>query len=182
MNNSMPHIEAFNPTEENISRFREIYFMSFPEEERRPWEQMNGFLNGGNEQFKAFAIMDGATLIGFLTVWTLQGMNYIEHFAVSHDRRGNGTGQNALRALMEMMPASYVLEVEPKETGDIARRRIGFYSKLGFTPREEFDYLQPPYADGLPEVPLTLMTTGDIEPENAAKQLWDVVYHKKGVN
>ena len=109
-------------------------------------------------------------------------MNYIEHFAVSHDRRGNGTGQNALRALMEMMPASYVLEVEPKETGDIARRRIGFYSKLGFTPREEFDYLQPPYDDGLPEVPLTLMTTGDIEPENAAKQLWDVVYHKKGVN
>ena len=176
MNNSMPHIEAFNPTEENISRFREIYFMSFPEEERRPWEQMNGFLNGGNGQFKAFAIMDGATLIGFITVWTL------EHFAVRHDRRGNGTGQNALRALMEMMPASYVLEVEPKETGDIARRRIGFYSKLGFTPREEFDYLQPPYADGLPEVPLTLMTTGDIEPGNAAKQLWDVVYHKKGVN
>ncbi|MCM1092482.1 MAG: GNAT family N-acetyltransferase [Lachnospiraceae bacterium] len=182
MNNSMPYIEALNPSNENIERFREIYFMSFPEEERRPWEQMNSFLLGGNEQFRAFAIMDHEILIGFITVWTLQGMNYIEHFAVSHDRRGNGTGHHALRSLMETIPGNYVLEVEPKETGEIACRRIRFYSKLGFTPREEFFYLQPPYADGLPEVPLTLMTAGDVDPENAAKQLWYVVYHKKAVN
>ncbi len=178
----MPHIEALNPTEDNIDRFKEIYFRSFPEEERRPWKQMVSFLKGENQLFKPFAIINEGILIGFITVWTLKGMNYVEHFAVRHDKRGGGIGANALRELMETMPGNYALEVEPKETGEVAIRRINFYSKLGFISKEEFVYLQPPYATGLPEVPLTLMTAGEINPEFAAKQLLEVVYHKKSVN
>lgn len=178
-----PKIETLNPTPENISRFKEIYFGAFPPEERRPWEQIERFLTCGHERFRAYAIMDNDnTLTGFITMWQLPGMNYIEHFAIAPSRRGNGTGENALRALMKAIPGNYILEVEPRETGETALRRIGFYSRLGFRLRDEFDYIQPAYADNLSPVSLTLMTTGDINPENAKNLIWNMVYGKKTVN
>lgn len=177
-----PIIEEFIPTPEKISRFKEIYLEAFPPEERRPWGALEILLASGGGIFHPFAIMNGDEMIGLITVWQLEEMNYIEHFAISPIMRGNGVGTAALLALMEKMPGNYLLEAEPRECGEIARRRINFYSRLGFMPREDFSYMQPPYAEGLPEVPLTLMTTGNIDPERARDLLWKVVYRKKAVN
>lgn len=182
MSNPTPIIEEFIPTPEKISRFKEIYFEAFPPEERRPWDRMELLLSSGGRIFLPFAIMKGDEMIGFINLWQLEGMNYIEHFAISPLMRGKGDGAAALLALMEKMPGNYLLEAEPRECGETARRRINFYARLGFTPREDFVYIQPPYAEGLPEVPLTLMTTGNIDPARARDLLWEVVYRKKAAN
>lgn len=176
----LPLIEAFAPTPENISRFKEIYTAAFPPEERRPWQEMEKLLTATDHAFfRPFAITSSDEIMGFITVWQFDRMNYIEHFAISPDMRGNGTGSRALLALMEKLPGNYLLEAEPVELGETARRRINFYSRLGFTPRSDFNYIQPPYSEGLPEVPLTLMTTGEINLSLASDLLWREVYRKK---
>ncbi len=175
-----PRIEAFAPTPENISRFKEIYCEAFPPEERRPWREMEKLLTAPDHDFfHPFAVIGADEIMGFITVWRFDRMNYIEHFAIAPDMRGNGAGSRALMSLMEKLPGNYLLEAEPVELGETARRRINFYSRLGFTPRNDFNYIQPPYSDGLPEVPLTLMTTGEIDLPYARDLLWREVYHKK---
>jgi hypothetical protein len=55
-----------------------------------------------------------------------------------------------------------LIEVELPET-EMARRRIGFYKRLGFCPHHDIEYIQPPYSDGLSPLPLMLMTHGNVD-------------------
>ena len=43
----------------------------------------------------------------------------------------------------------------------MAPRRIGFYRRNGFRLLEA-DYIQPPYAEDLPSLPLKLMSRGEL--------------------
>jgi hypothetical protein len=55
-----------------------------------------------------------------------------------------------------------ILEVEPP-VDDISRKRISFYERHGFRRNKYFNYRQPSYAYGLPEVEMELMSRGNIE-------------------
>ncbi len=160
----------------SLNRLQDIYIEAFPPEERRPWPQLLERAFDNSDSFILYAIMDGEIVAGLVTVWHLRSARYIEHFAIEPEYRGNGAGTAVLAMLVSMSPQPLLLEVEPAHTGDTARRRIGFYRRNGFTDHPDFNYIQPPYAPGLPPVPLTLMTTGEVNLQSAADELFSTVY------
>ncbi len=153
-----------------------LYLASFPPEERRPWPQVadnasDPFLYGLYDEANSFA--------GFITVWDFGQYAYVEHFAVDSSRRGGGIGSKAIAALRDMLGKAVVLEVEPPEHPDpMSARRIAFYGRCGFA-LLDYPYIQPPYASGLPEVRLCLMTTDTtLDPEEVEHTLHTRVYSR----
>lgn len=141
-------------------RAEEIYLASFPACERRPVADLRERIMAG--EIECVVAMAGERAAGFATVWRLPraGWAYVEHLAVDAELRGAGLGSAIIRRLQCALGCPIVLEVEPWSQGAAARRRIGFYERLGFTAHHAHPYVQPPYAPGLPAVPLTLMTWG----------------------
>lgn len=154
---------------EEFGRLMELYVEAFPPEERRPLSQMPP----ADPAFTFYAVGDDA---GLLTAWRFPDFTYVEHFAVYPELRGHGIGSQALAAL----PGTVLLEVEPPECSEQARRRIEFYRRNGFR-LLDVDYVQPPYSPGLPSVPLRLMVRGELEDvEVAVFMLHSRVYGAAG--
>ena len=136
----------------------DIYTESFPPEERRPTDQFFRLADTPGAPFRILVICDDAGhYAGFISYWQFDTFAYIEHFAVNPAARGGGIGACALREFKAMSGLPVVLEVERPGSNDMADRRIAFYRRNGFHTIDSYDYIQPPYAPGLPEVPLLLM-------------------------
>lgn len=159
-------------TKDNISELEEIkglYFASFPEDERRPWESIVDMVNNGFSYFNMIIARDCETgkMLGFYTIWRFPQAFYVEHFAVSFECRNRGIGSSILRNIKEFSGNSpVVVEVELPDKGTDAVKRIDFYKRNGFEALEEFPYYQPPYRPDLEEVPLMLMVSMPIEDLN----------------
>lgn len=164
-----------------------LYFGSFPEEERRPIESLRE--HAATDPFFFFFLLknEGET-IGFATLWRLPQANYVEHFAIFPSMRGRGYGEETVKALIDpeklksigLNPTSpLVLEVELPESSDMAQRRIDFYKRCGMIAMEEFPYYQPPYAKHLEMVPMMLMTSSPLpDPESFVIMLHTLVYNQ----
>lgn len=132
----------------NIAR---LYEGAFPVEERRIW-------NPRPEGLQLLeAREESGGFIGFITLWNLKGITYVEHFALLPECRGRGYGSKILNKI----DGPVVLEVEPPQDM-LTRKRIAFYERNGFTLHPDFEYMQPPYGHGLPWVRLYLMTRGSV--------------------
>lgn len=153
----------------------ELYLLAFPPEERRQWEQIVAH----DAPMQLLGVFDDDNQVGFITVWQLDGFAYVEHFAIDQSCRGKGVGAKAIDALIHLLNVPVVLEVEPRNHPDpMALRRIAFYERCGFTVLD-YPYVQPPYGEGLPEVPLLLMTTDPtINAAVVTKKLHKHVYNK----
>lgn len=139
-----------------------IYTDSFPEEERRPLQDLRNKAMNDESPLRMLLIMDDERIAGFISFWEFGEFVYIEHFAIDGPYRGAGIGSRAIDRFREMVCRPIVLEVEiPEHPGDIAGRRVAFYERHGFSALREYEYSQPPYQIGLPEVPMWLMTTGE---------------------
>ncbi len=142
-----------------------LYCHSFPADERRVYDGVKGFrsfLNANSDKFHPLVITLDGRFAGFLTYWEFPGYVYVEHFAVEPEMRGNDIGGSTLRHLVENISDRVLLEVEHPDTPE-ARRRISFYERHGFRLHADIEYMQPPYDPSLPEVPLLLMTHGDVD-------------------
>ncbi len=119
-----------------------IYQEAFPEQERRDLEYQNEILR--HKEYNCEVIVSQGQTIGILFWWELPKCVYIEHFATNPEFRGKGIGKKILQEFIERTQKSVILEVEPP-LGEIEKRRIGFYQRLGFhlspTP-----YAHPPYS------------------------------------
>lgn len=156
---------------------RKLYFESFPPEERREWPAVERLLAARRGRMAMFEIFLCGRQAGFITWWNMDGFAYVEHFAVDPRYRGGGVGRNAIVSFVAAVGRPVVLEVEPASTGEMARRRIAFYERCGFTAHPVYEYIQPPYGPGLPPVPLMLMTAGgDVSLPEAASALHLHVY------
>lgn len=145
---------------ENELFHKDIYLNSFPPEERRDWDCLMAFAGDAGHPLSFYEILWRGERAGFITAWSLPfEWTYIEHFAVSEKVRGNGIGRCAVEMLCGFND-KVVLEVELPECGETAQRRIAFYERCGFAPQTAFEYVQPSYGAGLPEVPMMLMTYG----------------------
>lgn len=142
-----------------IDCVKEIYLSSFPEEERRPWDEVIRLTDTVGGPFGFYLINCGNRPVGLITAWSFPGFTYIEHFAVLSSRRGSGIGAKVLKMFVRQQHVPVVLEVEPASAGDLARRRIAFYERCGFHAFPDFEYIQPPYSPSLPSVRLMLMAT-----------------------
>lgn len=164
----------------DMMHINKLYHESFPIEERRPWELLTGLISSQMPFFKLFTAHDEkGEFAGFISRWTLPGAYYIEHFAVEPARRGEGIGGDILDTLIQGSDRPTVLEVELPEANDDAPRRIAFYRRHGFETMDDFTYFQPPYAPGLPDVQLMLMTTRPLDdPKAFTIMLHTLVYNQ----
>ncbi len=160
-----------------IDCVKQIYLSSFPEEERRPWDDIIRLTDTVGGPFGFYLINCGNRPAGLLTAWSFPTFTYIEHLAILSSRRGSGIGAKVLKDFVRQQSVPVVLEVEPASTGELARRRIAFYDRCGFHAFPDFEYIQPPYTPSLPPVKLMLMATStDIDLAEVAATLHKRVY------
>ena len=134
-----------------------LMLQSVPRDELRSLEAQRALLR---ESAYHPYVVHGETgeVIALLTVWALDEVTFVEHFAVSPALRGGGIGSRLLGEIVATYPKPICLEVERPET-ETARRRIDFYRRNGFH-LNEYDYVQPAYEQARAPVPLYVMTWG----------------------
>ena len=132
-----------------------IYEQSFPDDERRRYEQLIE-LFGGEQPIIIEVLTDSDSTVGFIIYWDFDRFVYIEHFAVDSIARGQGIGSRALSDFVQRANKPIILEVE-HPTDAITHRRINFYRRLGFVLHDE-KYIQPPYDKNKQSVPLCIMS------------------------
>ncbi len=143
-------------------KLQEVYLNSFPPEERRHWNDIVAKAGNDSEPLQFTEIRLFGKIVGLLSWWNFGQWAYLEHFAIDSRMRGSGIGHMALRKWVKNIKMPSVLEVELPGSNPMAARRISFYERSGFKSHPGFSYVQPPYAPGLPSVPLMLMTCGNM--------------------
>ena len=138
--------------------FVELYESAFPLYERRTAEMQLSIVTGEPERFHSFAIVEDDTMVGLFSYWDFGNFAYGEHFAVDEQLRGRRIGERAMTQFVETVGKPVVIEVELPET-EIARRRIGFYERIGYVLSNK-PYMQPSYGVGQQPLPLALMEYG----------------------
>ncbi|MCC8177484.1 MAG: GNAT family N-acetyltransferase [Bacteroidales bacterium] len=160
-----------------------LYVASFPAEERRDVKDLTErALDHSDPFFSLQVIEDDGVTAGFVTMWRLPFVDYIEHLAVEPAKRGNGIGAEALAIIKDKAKRPILLEVERPDLAPdkgLAERRIEFYKRLGFRVIDTVDYIQPPYAKNLPEVPMLLMSDQPIaDIDTVVSHLKTIVYNQ----
>lgn len=154
---------------------RQLYHTAFPEEERRPFEQLPLDDTDTSMQLLLFCNPSG-TPVGFATVWQFGDFCFVEHLAIDAAQRSKGYGAVIVQQLLSP-DYPVMLEVEPVHD-EQSEKRIRFYNRLGFT-ANALPYLQPPYHKGLQPIPMVLLSNPAIsvtEAEIFVNQLHKQVY------
>lgn len=112
----------------------------------------------------------------FISYWEFADFRYIEHFATVAAMRGEGIGSKLLSDFLSQSQMPVVLEVEIPQTA-MARRRIEYYTRMGFTLQKEYHYIQPPYSAEKNELEMKLMTYGDIQHGDLARYVAEIKKH-----
>lgn len=159
----------------DFPRVYEIMEESFPKEEHRSYEDQLALMD--KEEYKLYGACDPTgELVGFLGVWELPEILFIEHFAVKGSCRNRGIGSEALQWLLLKYSDRACLEVEMPQNL-ITERRIAFYERCGFT-LNHFPYKQPSLGQGREPVPLKIMTTGGPLTQQGFEALRDLLYKR----
>ena len=164
-------LEKMNPID--YERVYHILEKSFPVDERRPYDAQKALLE--EPRYSIFVYKENGEIVGFLATWSLDGVVFVEHFAVLPSARNQGLGTKALALLAERHEL-IVLEAEPPES-ELAVRRLGFYARAGLLPND-LPYLQPAYRKGEAPVPLLLLSRPAplADPTAVAAEIHRVVY------
>lgn len=141
------------------NEFDDVYSImedSFPEDERRPYDEQKMLLN--KENYHIYVVKNTIGRISaFIAVWNFKDFIFLEHFAVDSSLRNSGIGSRVLKDIKSKYNKIICLEVEHPES-EITRRRVGFYERNGFF-LNHYPYVQPPISKGKNPVPLMIMTT-----------------------
>ena len=139
----------------NEQEFEGIYDAmreAFPYEERRGRAAARALLS--TPHYRIFHTVIGDERVGFVALWELEGLTFVEHFVTYQAYRNQGFGRQVLSLLQARYPA-LVLEAEHPDT-EMAIRRLAFYARAGFV-KNDYPYLQPSYHGGA-GVPLVLLS------------------------
>lgn len=169
----MTNYNKFSEKSSHIADFYQLYGDSFPDCERREWyDELS--LMASEPRFHAMQACDDGRLVGFVTYWSFDACSYIEHLAVAKSWRCKGIGGQLLeRVASQGKPV--LLEVEPPDD-EVTRRRVDFYHRHGLVLHSGIDYLQPPYAPGLPSVPMCIMTSPEMG-EDDVRAVIEILRH-----
>lgn len=140
----------------NKNEFPVVYELmqkSFPPAEIRTYDGELALFDNFN--YRVLTVEENGVTQAFIAEWLLPGAHFIEHFAVNPEVRGRGLGTETMRGYLDRTNDPVVLEVEAYETLK-ARRRIGFYERLGFI-LSDVTYIQPSLRKDSLDVPLQLM-------------------------
>ena len=164
---------------EGFAQVFSLMEQAFPPTERRTKAGQRALLHHPGYSYRILRD-ENKNFLGFLAVWDLGEFRFVEHFAVNEAARGKGIGGKALQMWMQEADTPVILEVEPPET-EIARRRIGFYQRLGLY-LNDFPYTQPSMQKDQPPIPLKIMSWPEKVEENTfrswQKRIYQAVYGK----
>lgn len=149
----MQFIPILQNENETAQKIFQSYTTTFPPEERRETEQFLDLFNNSNTQITS--ILVNKKEIGYLILWHFSEFVFIEHFEVFSEYRNQKFGQKILEKLKEIYP-HLVLEAEPEHLNEIAKRRINFYQRCGFSIINK-NYIQPSYGAGKESINLYLL-------------------------
>jgi ribosomal protein S18 acetylase RimI-like enzyme len=146
---------------------------AFIREERRDPAPARALLE--NPLYRVYHLAENGERVGFVTIWMLEGVTFIEHLAIDEQYRNRGFGAAALEVLKARF-SQLVLEVEQPVT-EMAARRIGFYERNGFY-QNDYPYRQPSYREPGEEIDMILMTYPAPleEPASVVAELYHRVY------
>ena len=108
-------------------------------------------------EFNMRIISQGDELIGFITWWDLPSCRFVEHLAVAPDYRGRRFGEKLLTLACESAKLPVVLEIEPPEESEQAKKRLCFYQRCDFVDNP-YPYLQQPLKEGDEPIPLVVVS------------------------
>lgn len=171
-------IKQWSSDKKELDFVKQLYFVSFPENERRPWNDFESRISDKSNKMKLHIVYVNNKPAGFISWWHLDAsLRYIEHFAIDAQLRNRGIGYKALFKFRSLYNDDIVLETEPAELGEMAQHRLGFYTRCGFYVHDEFRYIQPAYAIGLEPVRLNLVTSKrDVDLLKVTRLLHKIVY------
>lgn len=176
-----------NSKSPNVESVMKLMYQAFPYEERRDDEAWIDILDN-NKNFSLYEILDDNCFAGFITLWSFDEFDYVEHFAILPQLRSRSLGTAVIEKIISISNKHIVLEVEsPNDDVDseelaIRMRRINFYKNRGFQ-LIDYEYFQPPYHVGGDYFPLKLMVkiqnSCQIDVKEIAKILYRRVYFCK---
>lgn len=159
-------MELTRLTGHNDCKFEKLYGLyeaAFPAEERRERKALERLMDS-DSRMSFCGIEHEGNVVGLLCYWHFDGFYYLEHLAVFPELRGHGIGRDLLKIVSEQLKGVCVLEAEPADLNDMARRRIGFYERNGFAVADK-DYMQPSYTPEGEPFPLWILANTEVEPE-----------------
>ena len=169
--------QLLQPGHKDFPQAETLYTEAFPSCERRDLSKWRMLAANALAPFTVWGLYAEEEFMGFITFWQFDGFLYVEHFAILPEKRNGKKGARALAQFVALQsPLPIVLEVE-EPTEEMARRRIGFYERGGFsllTP----PYLQPPYRAGEAFLPLRLMCTDAGFGEKHFHEIKDTLYRE----
>lgn len=173
----MIKLKPITTTDAHYQFMEKLLVDSFPPEEYRQLDELRTYTDH-KKIFHNNVILNDEETVGLITYWEFKHFYYIEHFAIDPTLRNGGYGKQTLEFLCQHFSRPIVLEVE-HPTEELAKRRIGFYRRHGFTLWEKA-YQQPPYKPGDGYLPMYLMVYGDLNPdkdyESIRKEIHTEVY------
>lgn len=130
-----------------------LYAQSFLIHEQRMEKSQRQILS--DPLFHADALVQDGQFCGLLFWWELDGMRYIEHFAVDVALRGQGIGNKSLSRFLPGEPV--VLEIDPP-VDELSCKRERFYHALGMQ-SNPFAHRHPPYRPQTPAHELVVLSS-----------------------
>lgn len=172
-------IKFLNIENANECQFVEdLYITAFPPDERRPLYRMYSLYEKEDSPYNIEVIEDSGNVVGFITYWDFDKFIYVEHFSISDKYRNGGFGRKALVEFMaKMNHRAMVLEVEI-DSDEMAKRRIGFYERLGFVLWRHQPYIQPAYTEKGNSLPMYLMGTTNLDVAANFEEIKNTLYQK----
>lgn len=161
-------------TRDDFDEMFAIMEESFPKDEYRTRAGQRKLFEQPEYQVYAMRDEDTGNIKGFIAVWDLETVVFVEHFAVNPNFRNGGLGSKILQELRGKFDKPLCLEVELPEN-EMAVRRIGFYERNGFF-LNRYPYKQLPLAEGQNEIPLYIMTTGKAVDEMEFQEIRELLY------
>jgi ribosomal protein S18 acetylase RimI-like enzyme len=157
-----------------IQAIYQSYCQSFPEDERRGEKQFQNLWHNPITQIYSITIDDG--MIGYLITWELNDGVFIEHFEVFSEFRNKKYGSEILYEFSKIHP-KLVLESEPSDLNELAKRRIAFYERNQFSIIDK-QYIQPAYDCHKKSLPLYLLSSFEVENiTELSKEIHEKVYN-----
>jgi GNAT superfamily N-acetyltransferase len=133
-----------------------IYESSFPDDEKRDLESQKEVIKHPSNNF--YAIIEEGETIGLFEEWDFGDFIFGEHVAIREDLRNKGFGTKLFKEYLKRCGERiFVGEVEGPKEGGMAKRRIGFYSRLGIL-LNDHRYVQPAYSPDKNPMYLFLIT------------------------
>lgn len=163
---------------EEKEKIFQAYTTSFPTDERRDDEDFWKLFE--HSRTEILGIYKDKKIVGYFILWFFDDFTFIEHFEIFESFRGQNLGSSALGVLSKKYN-SLILETEPKTLDEIAKRRVDFYQRNGFSILKK-DYIQPSYGEGKDAINLWLMgnlsSPDEKKLERTIAEIYKVVYQK----